>query len=486
MAQHADPSADRSAPHTRATVLLGFDLLRNTGALLRHHWLPLTLIALAAHLAQHYLMELVILIARAGAVPGLLALSLVPFVPMLAVVGMLLVLRRRSGHASPLADLMAAVAAVLVPFLVVYQSGGGLEDDMRAYVSRGFDDDVGRTEDLADLDTVSRLPVAESVTVLLVVFTAVLVRVTGIRLVRTRTLWRSNKDRRRMGLQVVVGYAEIVWIVLGAYVVTYVASEFRAWWSGRQVAQWLRDIGGWIEGFWPAFGLVAPAALEWTQLVLAGAVTAILVPVSWLAIGVIVYGVQATDVVGVQDLIRLRRTSAAFARVAARVGMAPIVRAWKLLGAADGRFTALIGATAMILKAGWTPVLTFCLAYVSISQLHYLVWGVAGRVAPPLDGAQWRSLSAPIAMLNDTLVLILSTALLAASADALLTKFGAPSWLRLPPRSPTWATDLARLPRPEPAELLSGGPPRPVPPPPPSEPARPEIPPPATSAPSPG
>lgn len=467
----------RPAPRApRSSVLLGLDLLRNTGALLRHHWLPLILIAVAAQMAQHYLMSLVIWIARAGAVPGLLALSLVPFLPMLAVVGMLLVLRRRSSTGSALGDLLAAVAAVLVPYLVVYQSGGGLQEDMRLYVNRGIDDDMGRVEDFADLDSVSRLPVAESAIVLAVVFSAVLVRVVGVRVVSARSLWRGEHDRRRMALQVVVGYAEIVWIVLGAYVVTYLASEFSGWWTGRQTAQWMRDIGSWIEGFWPQFAWVAPAALEYVGLAVAGAVTAIVVPVSWLAVGVIVYGVQASEVVSVDDLVRLRRSSPAFAKVVARVGMAPLVRAWRLLTSADGRFGALVGAGAMILKAGWTPVLTFCLFYTGISQLHYLVWGIAGRLGPGLGGADWQALSAPIALFNDTLVLMLSTALLAASADALLTKFGAPSWLRLPRRYPRNDAELALLPPPDPATVLAGGSPASPPPAPPAPPPAPPSP----------
>ncbi len=437
----------------RTPVLLGLDLLRTTGALLRQHWVPLMLIALCAAFARFSLMDLVVWIARQGALPGFLALSLVPFVPLVAVVAMLLLLRRRRRNSTPFGDMLAAIASVLVPFLVVYQGSRGLDDDLVAYAYEGWRDDMSQVEDFSEAtETVSRIPLAESLTVIAVVVAAVLIRLFGAHLVRTRSLWRGPEDPRRMGTQIVVGYAEIVWVVLGAYVVTYVVRESRSWLQAREVTRWMENFQDWIAGFWPQVDFVLPIALDWLGRIGAGAVAGILVPTSWLAIGVIVYGTQAADLVRVEDLVRLRRTSPFFAKVVEKVGLVPIVRAWKLLTNPDGRFGALVGAGAMILKVGWTPILTFCIVYVAVSQLPLLIWQLVGRLFSPLSQNAWAAISDPVSVILNAIVLVVSTALLAASADALLSRFGAPSWLRLPGPRPE---SLDQLPLPKAADLIA-------------------------------
>lgn len=437
----------------RAPVLLGVDLLRAAAALLRYHWLPLTLIALASLTLQRFVMDLSVVAGRLGPVPGFMVLSLVPLVPMLGIVSMLLLLRRRTRGSTPLGDLLAAIASVLVPFLVVYQSTGRLDDDRLTYSSEGvWDDNMREVDGSANP---GRLPFAESGLVLGIVLAAILLRLVGSRIVRTDRYWRARSDPRRVILRIFVGYSEVVWLVLGAIVVTYGVQEFRYWWSTRVAAQWLSDIGGWISGFWPQFEFYAPGLWDAVVRLGQGAIAGLVVPMSWLAIGVIVYGVRAAELVRVDDLLRLRRVNPVFDRLVTRVGIAPIVRAWKLLTNPDSRFGALIGAAAMILKVGWVPVLTFCLTYVAISQFPYLTWAIIGQVVPPLDLGGWRSLIEPINTVNQSIVLVLSTVVLAASADALLTRFGAASWLRLPGPRPE---ALDQLPQPDPAELIAPAP----------------------------
>src|SRR5690625_4846094 len=140
--------------------------------LLRVQWLPLLVIAVAGVAAHGYLQQLAIVLGRLGAVPGLLGLALVPFSTLLSLVGMLLVLRQRVGSRTVGRDLLAAIGSVLLPVLVVYQSGGGLTDDMRYHMRNGFFDDLNRLG-LGGISGTPRIPEATSVTVLGIVAVAV-------------------------------------------------------------------------------------------------------------------------------------------------------------------------------------------------------------------------------------------------------------------------------------------------------------------------
>lgn len=456
-----------NARRARRPVQVGTQWLRTAGELLRHHWLPLLLIAAGSLVVQHYLFVLVIWIARSGAVPGLLGLSLVPFVPMLAVVGMLLVLRRRQRGQSPFADMLAAVASVLVPFLVVYQGTGGLDADFLQYTDQGIQDDFARAEP-GEISSVDRIPVGDSLIVVAVVLAALAMRSLGSRVVYAKRMWRQHEDPRRLALQIGVGYAEVVWIVLGAFSITYVVRQFRSWWESRVAARWFEGILDRLEVLWPMFGDLAPWLSALAGYLLAGAIAALLVPIAWLAIGVIVYGVQAADALDIEDLERISRSNKALKKLTGRVGMDTITRAWRLLSEPGGKFGAMLGAGLMILRTGWIQVLMFCLAYLLIAQIPTLVWTVVAQLAPPLGLGDWRGLAPLVDTVAQVPTLVLSAVVLAVGADALLSQFGAPSWLRLPGRGEVRLVDL---PRPEPAQRLSAEPPA-VPPMPAPDPGR--------------
>ena len=190
--------------------------------LLTHHWLPLLAIAAASLLAHELLGRLAVAAGLIGAVPGFLALALVPLAGLAALVGMLLVVRSREARRSHVWGVVAAAGSVLVPFLVVYESRGDLRADLIDYVRGTLYEQLGAEA------VISALPQIASWTVLAIVVAALVVRSLGARLA-SNDQWGTVEGPRRGLLHVVVGYAEAVWMTLGARVLTGVLSGLTLW-----------------------------------------------------------------------------------------------------------------------------------------------------------------------------------------------------------------------------------------------------------------
>ncbi|WP_154792771.1 hypothetical protein [Occultella kanbiaonis] len=417
--------------HGRSLLSESLSLFRTTGRLLARHWLPLAVIAVAGVAAHWYLLDLAVWLGRFGAVPGMLGLSLVPFSTMLAVIGMLLVLRRRERSRHVAVDLLAATGSVLLPFLVVYQSGGRLDDDLRHHSYFGIQDDFSRFE-TTDIDGAARIPDAASTLVLAIVGAALLGRLIGGYFVTSGRFWKGRDDPRRTALQALVGYLELVWIVLGAYVVGSLVATAVGWLGSRAVTHWVMDLWAGVRIDFPVIGGVGDWAIGAIGPVAAALGTALIVPIAWLAIGTIIYGIEASDVIADDEVARLGGRAPLLSRITRRFGDTTITKAWHALAEPNGRFGALMGGMAMIVRAGWITVLVFCLGYVLITQIPYLVWGVARLLAGNITTLGWFALWDPLDVIAEVLVLMVSAALLAAAADSLLQRYGANPSLRLP------------------------------------------------------
>lgn len=398
--------------------------------LLRMQWLALLVIAIAGVAAHAYLSQLAIVLGRFGAVPGLLGLALVPFSTLLTLIGMLLVLRRRVASRTVGRDLIAALGGVLLPFLVVYQSsrGGGLTEDMRSYMLAGFWDDVNRLG-IENLTGTPRIPEATSLVVLGIVAVALTVRVIAERLAERDSLWRDQEDPRRMALQVVAGYCELVWIVLGAFVVTYLVGGLAGWWRTRAVVHGVDTSWQEVSERLPTLAEGVGAFFSGIDAVIGAGGTMLVVPLSWLLVGVLIYGIRARDVVTLDGLPGRERLL--MSRVAATVQDPRVLRSWQRITEPKGRFGMLVGAIGMISRAGWALISVYCLLYVLITLVPFLVWGVARALLPGLDMTGWRAWEVTIASAAEVLTMVLSAALLAATSDRLLHRFGAPTGLRL-------------------------------------------------------
>lgn len=452
-------------PREPGPLVVSVALLAKSGRLFAAHWWELLAVAALAFVAHHYLMQLAIVVGRAGAAPGMLLFALVPFSTLAGLTVMLLLLRRRQGARGG-AALLAAVGSVLIPYLVVYESTGALLRDLGTFFNLGFADDQGRagaaTGDLGgDVDFTYRIPEPTSPLVIGIVAAAVLLRAVGTKLVAREERWRGRPRGLRFTLQAVVGYTEVVWIVLGAVVVRAVLGAAQGWWLERRAGAGL--LRWWDSSSTPEIlRTVVEGAVAAGGVLLDGAVTGILVPIAWLCIGVIVYGLQAADTISERQVLAAVERQ----RVVRNVGTGrseAVALAWRRIADPEGRFGALLGGLVMIVRAGFAPVLVFCIAYQLVNTLvPYLVWGVARGVLPQPTRADWLAVYDPVEAVSQILALILSTALVAAFADGLLARYGARSSLRLaggrPRRRAATAAASAGAPEATSASAAASGP----------------------------
>ncbi|WP_162802242.1 hypothetical protein [Ornithinimicrobium murale] len=438
MSEHQTPAADPPRPsvspgasaegtgEAARTDLAGVretaEILRGTTALLARNWLPLLAIAAASLLAHELLSRLAVAAGIVGAVPGFLALALVPLVSLAALVGMLLVVRSRVGRRTSPWGVIAAAGSVLVPFLVVYESRGDLRADLIDY-SRGT-----LYEQLGAETPISGLPQIASWLVLGIVIGALVVRAVGTRLASDERLGPAEGPRRSL-LQILAGYAEAVWMTLGAWVLAGVLSGVMGWWSSRTVALALSEMWARVRVNLPSLGAFGDWVLSVVPVVADAVVIGLVVPISMLTIAVIVYGLQVADTVKPDDVVRAVRTGR-WTALTRRVGDAPLRQAWRRLSDTESRFGALAGGLALVLRSAFAPVLAYCMLFTLLAQLDVVVWWLARLVLGWRTELFWDALYVPLGGVAELLTLVLTVVLTAVFADRLLMRFGAAGQLR--------------------------------------------------------
>lgn len=418
------------------THLLGLGLLGTAWRLFLAHWWQLVAVASCAWVAHHYLMAAAVWTGRQGAVPGLLVFSLVPMVPLLATVLMLLILRRHT-HRGGAAAFVTAIGSVIVPFLVVYESQGDFRQDIGEYFNAGFWDDTNSAQGVFgtdEIDTLARIPEATSPIVLAVVVAAFLLRAIGTRVVERDRLWEHGRAPGwlRPGLRFAIGYAEVVWIVLGVVVVNAVLSGLSTWWQGSRLGDGLMDWWASVRVSLPSIGAFGDWLSAAFGTFLDGVVTGLVTPLAWLAIGVVIYGLSAAEGISEQSVLESVQRRQRLGALTRRVNPAVVTLAWRKIADPEGRFGALLGGAAMILRSRFVPLLTFCAVYtILVAAVPFAVWDLARGLGARLDYVDWVALYTPISAVASILGLCLTAPLLAAFADALLQRFGAASQLRL-------------------------------------------------------
>ncbi len=423
----------------------GAGVLRDTGRLLAAYWPMLLAVACTATVARALLLQLAIVASRSWAILVELVQALVPFAQILAVVVMLLLMRGAhaptsgapldvSGDATAaarpsvaaraaraLSALVVAASAVLIPFLVIYEHDGTLTEERFTigYALVG-DLDIDNGERIA-----SRLSLSATTSVVVTVAVALLARRVLTGLVRRTP---PGHDGRRAALRLAAGYCEAIWIVLGALVVSQSLGSASQWWHSRVA-------GAAVDAWWQGVSASLPhlaggvdALLAGAALLVGAAVTAIIIPLAWLNLAAVVYGVEASKVLTARDLATGRRAGA----VVARVGDERTDRALALLTDPERRFGAVIGAAGLIARAGWRPVLVVCLAFTVTNNADLLVWELARVVVGPQTFVAWDGLSSVLDAVGQVVDRVLTLALVAAAANAIMVRLGLPDALRLP------------------------------------------------------
>lgn len=380
---HPVPAA---APSRHASWL---EIPRLAGRLLWRHWPALLFWFFAQRLAYHLFMGMAISLAERSALLSYAAIALLIVTQLVCTIGMFLVLRPSlalpahssdgTDAASPWRPWITALAVALLPFFAYY-AGWGLMDGVRrdfrtAYlVSVSFDN----RENLADILGLKGLWIA-----LLVAWA---VRAIAKRLhARTRKPWWS----------VMATACEAYWVFVGVAAVAALYGIARNWWHSRAVYV---VVTNWWQA--PSFGTLSLAPLKAfidpLRDFLATAAGAVLMPLVWLAIAALIYGLD------LRRQQRLDRADARLRHAVQRYGR--LHYGWRMLAAKlsagwNNKGVPLVNGVRLVLRAGLPALLTLCLGWQLLEFLDASVWLGIVKWFGARSHEGWEILGQPLSVL---------------------------------------------------------------------------------------
>ncbi len=361
------------------------------GRLLWRHWPALLFWFFAQRVAYDLLMAAAIGLAKHSVLLAFGALSLLVVAQLAGTIAMFIALRpslamlagQRVPQAPASTPWLNALSIALLPFFAYYASWGlldGMKRDFR--LSYLFSVASADRENLSDILRVHGLWIA-------------LLLAWALR-------WWAKRQAARSGAHaawaVLVTVCEAYWVFVGVAAIAKVYALGRDWWHERVVyvaaTQWWRaPTLPFVDtvSLAPVKGVVAPA---WDALTTAAG--AVVMPLVWLAITAIVYGL---------DLRRRQRLDAADARlrqVGARYRGLNVV--WrKLATEASAGWTSkgvpVLNSLRLVLRAGLPALLTLCLCWQLLAFVDAAAWRLAVRVIGPHEPAWWEVIGQPLSLL---------------------------------------------------------------------------------------
>lgn len=414
------------AAELRALVVL-------LGRILLRHGLPLLGIGALGLTASFWMQQLAVVVSRADALLGLLVFALVPAISFGTVAWMMLHLGRPAPSLDHTRGRIAVLGSALLVYLLIYEQSGQLREERRSYLWETVYEAIWS----GDTDATSRIPDLLSVPTLTVVAVAFGLRMLGSRLVQ-RLEERPGASRGLVTLlRLLVGYAEIVWIVLAVLSLFNAWDNLATWWDSRVVVHA-------VTQWWAGLALPDLPALVGSIASVVGTLVAaltrgVLVPLVWLVLASLLYGVRFGDVTAVPTyLARLtasagNRLGGVGRRVLRRdvaVDPAALERSWRRLTEPEGRWDALGGALGLVLARGPVAVLVYCVVFLALSQVDLLLWELVGLAFANRPMSEWALIVPTAGALATLLPMVLAVATAAAGADLALRNAGLSSPLR--------------------------------------------------------
>jgi hypothetical protein len=380
--------ADTATLRSDADASPWWEVPRLTLALLRAHWPVLLFWFFAQRVAYDLLLALSIKLAERTVLLSFAALSLLIVTQLAGTIAMFLALRpslpalaqtRGAGAMVTAPPWTRAVAIALLPFFAYYATWGlldGLKRDFR--LSYIFGVWYEQQEPLNDILKIKGLWIA-----LLVAW--------AVRYISKRRAAAGG----HAAWSVLATVCEAYWVFVGVAAIAKGIMLIKDWWHGRVVYVAVAD---WWQNPLSLFQLLPPIKRALLPLwdVAATAAGAVLMPLVWLAITAIVYGL---------DLSRRQRFGDADAqlRLLGR-RYRGLHFAWrKLADNASAGWTSkgvpVVNSLRLVLRAGLPALLTLCLCW----QLLAFVDAWAFRVVVELVGArdpdEWQLIAQPVSLL---------------------------------------------------------------------------------------
>ncbi|MGI8414997.1 MAG: hypothetical protein ACR2P2_02080 [Nakamurella sp.] len=440
--QVTSPIGDGAGPHPQSgprawrdiagdALFVPWQVLRLFG----RHFPALIAVTVAALVLHDLVLVLAVSASAAGA---LLGQAVLVCAPLCILTGYVLILRivrpslptlavatasRASGNLpagtravrARINTMLSELGALLIPFLLVYATTGQLKADAVDYAD-GVRDAVDNlvlvhSADNPPFDGSGALA-SRSLWGLNNPWLWVLV--VGTFTMRTVLPWLI-KQVHIGALGFVAAYSEALWMIAGAPQINSQKSTVIDWMQGRAIIVWVKS---WWQTVLDHLGPLV-GTVQWIMhllgLVLSGTSALIVVPLSWLSMGAVVYG----ELIDADESLDRRigwtsRVRARWERLSGRTRKA----AGDFSGGLNSRFGQLLNGLRMMFSSGLVSMGLFCLLFQGAEFLAGGLWLLERKIIGPHDlFAVWIPLSNPLELINDTLTTILLLLVVAAASD---------------------------------------------------------------------
>ncbi|HEY8472040.1 MAG TPA: hypothetical protein VIL37_05325 [Natronosporangium sp.] len=417
----AEPAAEARRPGLLGSVVEAGAVLAGGARLLWRHWPVLIALFLAGEVLRQLVMRAAVKVSIFNAELGLLVLLLAPMATLTTLVLMLRVVRPSlpwlgSGRGGKPLPVLVHLGSVLVPFMTIYYFEDDLQEDINDHAYGVWEDyfnqifiNLGEAvENGTDLveppSTADRLPFDLSWSLAAVVVSAIVLR---------WLLGRWSLTERYGWLGVPGAYLELIWFtVVTILAFNLVTIELAEWARGIRIGSAIVAI--WEHGVGTAAGASSPPeqAAGWLLGQVGQIDTVLVIPLSWLAIGAVVIGVQAPGPA---------RRPRVYQKAQQWWLAAPRALRWageQITGDLRERFTPLVRGVRMLVRAGAVPLLLFCLAFVVARRLPDWLWQLERWLIGPQEMVSvWLPLGWPLGRFNDAIGTAVLICLLAAAVD---------------------------------------------------------------------
>jgi hypothetical protein len=388
------------------------------------HWPVLLTLALLGGAARMAAIWGATVASDANNTAGVLILMFAPLSSVTAIVLMLYVLRHSLPHIASATDgeaptqgttgrerrLLDVLASVLVPFLAVYASYGLLREDTDRFINAAVADEfLNNAEIFYDpgnaIDT-DRFVFATGWLAVAIVAGAVVLR---------WGLARLEGARGWLWLGFAGAYVEVLWLTTLAAHFSVYKDRVWDWIEGRKGIDIF--VGWWLDLLDRLGPLARPVdtATDWLFGVLGDFDAIVVIPVSWLAVGAVVYGHRLVP--PPEPKRREPRILAAVPKPVRRVG-------GEVLGDLRERFSALTGGIRQLAIAGLAPMLIFGLAFLASARLEDLLELAARYLVGPQELDTWLAFAPHVATVTRAIGFTVTMCLLAAAVDRVLARGG--------------------------------------------------------------
>ena len=386
--------------------------------LLWRHWPALAFWFFAQRVCYDLLMDLAVKLGERSVLMSFAALSVLIVTQLVGTIFMFQSLRRSLpmlayGAITPdtkavRKQWITALAIALLPFFAYYV-GWGLLESLRRYFTTAYIFGVWEREDLRHVLSLQGLWIALAI--------AWAVR------------WFSQRRAAATGhasWNVLATVCEAYWVFVGVAAIGQAIQAGKDWWHERAVYV---AVGEWWESPTALFELLAPTKRALAPLwdFLTTAAGAVALPLIWLAITAIVYGID------LRKAQRLDEADAPLERAVARfksMHFALRMLADKASAGWTSKGVPVVNSLRLVLRAGLPALLTLCVCWQLLAYLDSWSWRWMQQLVGPKDPA-WQQvegqiyaafLNTPLSFRTSLLTDVLRVVLLAATFDRAIAR----------------------------------------------------------------